>query len=122
MITKDLYDRNQIFEHVQKPLCDSIPSYDCQRPTTITKDHPRPVMRPVADNQRFSVGGRYKHIKLCRRLSSDWGLSNHGHMYIYIYTCTCTCTYIHMHGHCKSNIPRGNNKAKQHIQCILCLF
>ena len=30
-----------VFEHVQKPLCDPRPSYDCLRSATITHDNPR---------------------------------------------------------------------------------
>ena len=40
-IAKDLYDRSQVFEHVQKPLCDPRPSYNCLRSATISNDHPR---------------------------------------------------------------------------------
>ena len=59
-------------------------------------------------------------------LGSDWGLNNHGHIYmytyIYIYIYIYTCTYKHMYGHGKGNMPRGNDKARQYIQFILCLF
>ena len=37
---------------------------------------------------------------------------------------TYACTYTHMYGHNKGNMAwggGGDNKAMQHIQCILCL-